>query len=224
MKRVLTGNANGKIEEDYLEDSVIKQIGDSRMRKGKIIILTILVLGIILGVVPIAHAEVPGKGDWAIGSHLSLPAIGISGKYWLTDKWCGQLTLIPSITSTQETGPSSDASVSASVNAYAGKLSYKLKEGKNHYFYGALSAGSLALDSTYSDPYYGQSGSITISGLSLSAGFEWVTKWFALSFEIGYGWFNANAFANGDPVDSGEYETINSPIIGIGIHSYIFKK
>jgi len=217
VKRVLTGNANGKIEEDHLEDSVIKQIGGSRMRKGKMILLTILALGIILGVVPIVHAEVPGKGDWAIGSHLSLPAIGISGKYWLTDKWCGQLTLIPSITSTQ---PSGDASVSASVNAYAGKLSYKLKEGKNHYFYGALSVGSLALDSTYSDA----SGSITISGLSLSAGFEWVIKWFALSLEIGYGWFNANAFADGDPVDLGEYETINSPMIGIGIHSYIFRK
>ncbi len=188
------------------------------MRKGKMILLTILALGIILGVVPIAHAEVPGKGDWAIGSHLSLPAIGISGKYWVTDKWCGQLTLIPSITSTQEIEPSSDAS--ASVNAYAGKISYKLKEGKNHYFYGALSAGSLALDSTYS----GQSGSTTISGLSLSAGFEWVIKWFALSLEVGYGWFNANAFADGDPVDLGEYETINSPMIGIGIHSYIFKK
>lgn len=217
MKRVLTGNANGKIEEDHLEDSVIKQIGGSRMRKGKIIILTILTLGIILGVIPIAHAEVPGKGDWAIGSHLSLPAIGISGKYWVSDKWCTQLTLLPSITSTQ---PSGDASMSVSVNAYAGKLSYKLKEGKNHYFYGALSAGSLTLDSTYS----GQSGSVTISGLSLSAGFEWVIKWFALSLEIGYGWFNANVFADGDPFDLGEYETINYPMIGIGIHSYIFKK
>jgi len=190
------------------------------MRKGKIIILTILALGIILGMIPIVHAEVPGKGDWAIGSHLSLPAIGISGKYWLTDKWCGQLTLIPSITSTQ---PSGDASMSVSVNAYAGKLSYKLKEGKNHYFYGALSAGSLTLDITYSDPYYGQSGSTTISGLSLSAGFEWVIKWFALSLEIGYGLFNAN-IADGDPFDLGEYETINSLMIGVGIHSYIFKK
>jgi len=191
------------------------------MRKGKMILLTILALGIILGVVPIAHAEVPGRGDWAIGSHLSLPAIGISGKYWVTDKWCGQLTLIPSVTSTQEIEPSSDVSVSASVNAYAGKISYKLKEGKNHYFYGALSAGSLALDITYSDT--SESMTATISGLSLSIGFEWLIKWFALSLEIGYGWFNANV-ADGDPFDLGEYETINYPMIGIGIHSYIFRK
>ncbi len=190
------------------------------------ILLTILALGIILGVVPIAHAEVPGKGDWAIGSHLSLPAIGISGKYWVTDKWCGQLTLIPSITtsitSTQEIEPSSDAS--ASVNAYAGKISYKLKEGKNHYFYGALSAGSLALDSTYSEHDQQHEYKGSISGVSLSVGFEWVTKWFALSLEIGYDWFNPDAFRDGDPVDLEEYETINFPMIGLGIHGYIFRK
>lgn len=189
------------------------------MKKGKIV-LVVLTLIMVLGMIP-AQAEVPHKGDWAIGSHLSLPAIGLSLKYWVTEKWCAQFTLIPSIT--QETGPSTDVSASMGVSAYAGKAIYKFKEGKNHYFYGALAAGSLTLHSASSGYGYQHESESSISGVSLSVGFEWLLiKWFVLSLDIGYGWFDPRVSMNGDPVDLGEYETIISPMVGIGFHTYFF--
>lgn len=179
------------------------------MKKSKIV-LVVLVLVMVLGMVSVVQAGVPRRGNLAIGSHYSFPAFGASVKYWLTDKWCGQLTFLPPIASTEETD--------GGMNAYAGKVSYKLTKGRNHYFYGALSAGKLSMRSTSSGQYEAH-----ISGASLSIGFEWwPIKWFALSLEIGYGWFKTNALVNGELVDLGEYETINSPIIGIGFHSYFF--
>lgn len=175
------------------------------MKRGKIVLI-VLALIMVLGMIP-AQAEVPHKGDWAFGTHLSLPAIGSSVKYWITDKWGGQLTVIPT----------------SILTGYAAKAIFKLKEGKNHYLYGGLSLGRLAIQ--YSSTGYQQHDyKGEISGLSLTGGVEWIIKrWLVLSFEIGYGWFDTNISTNGDPVDLGEYKTINSPIIGIGFHSYFFK-
>ena len=185
------------------------------MKKGKIVLVVLVFLTLaMLGIVSVVQAEVPHRGSVAIGGNLSLPAIGQSIKYWFTNKWCGQLTFVPSIENTV-------GETQSTVDAFSWKISYKLKEGRNHYFYGAFSTGNFSLHNTagYQDEY-----EMHLSGNSLSIGFEWLPrKWCALSFEIGYGQFNVSTYRNEYSIDLGEeYETINSPIIGIGFHSYFF--
>ena len=183
--------------------------------KGKMI-LTVLVAAIVLGMLPtLAQAEVPGKGDWAIGSSISFPAYGLSAKYWLTNKWCGQLTLVPS----SDLGTNG---TKANLSAYAGKAIYKLKEGPNHYWYGALAIGSANMHSTSSGYGYEYEYEMNISGVSLTGGIEWVIRrWFVLSFELGYAWLDQSASLNGEQIDLGEYKITNSPMIALGIYWYL---
>lgn len=186
-----------------------------KMKKGKIVLVVLVFLTLaMLGIVSVVQAEVPRRGNLAIGTHYSFPAFGMSVKYWLTNKWCGQLTFVPFMGSTEGTS-------SGGMSAYAGKVSYKLTKGRNLYFYGALSAGKLSMRSSASSSSGQHEYEAHLSGTFLSIGFEWwPTKRFALSLEVGYGWFNGNALMNKDPVDLGGYETINTPMVGVGVHSY----
>ena len=174
----------------------------------KVKIVTVVAAVVLLaGMVSVAHGAVPKKGDWGLGFQVGLPASGVSADYWPGDKWRLQATL----------GPFGE------VNSYGGKIVYKLIERENYYLYGALSAGSITLQNTYS---YASGGEYeyenSISGGGLLLGVEWVGKHIAFSLEGGYGIFKLEASMDGVPLDlPEEYQSMGAPIFGIGLTWYL---
>jgi len=160
------------------------------VRKGKIIIVAIMVVGISLGMIPIAvQAEVPqGKGKFALGMDAIFPVTGLSGKYWFSDKLGGQVII----------------GLFGELNMYGGRVLYKFKEGENHYLYGAVLIGNWSYE-------WWPGETESAFGFALTGGVEYFTKFIpqlGFTLEIGYGSVGL------------EYYTYGQISYGAGIHYY----
>jgi len=171
------------------------------MRKGKIMILAVLVMGIILGMVPMnADAGAP-TGRFSVGAQSAFPVFGLSGKYFFNDKFGGQLIL----------GAFGD------LRIYGGRVLYKIREEENYDLYGALLVGqwSYNYEEVYWDPdWWGwrtRTGTESVLGFSLDGGIEY---FFPGLPELGF-----SAEIGIASVGLREYNW-STVVFGVGIHYY----
>jgi len=95
------------------------------MRKSKAVILVILVIGIVVGAIPMSACAGAPKGKFAAGATAIFPVLGLSGKYYFTDKIGGELIL----------------GIVGDVNIYGIRGLYKIMEEEDYDLYGAILAG-----------------------------------------------------------------------------------
>lgn len=169
------------------------------MRKGKIMILAVLVTGIILGMVPMnAYAGAP-TGRFSVGAQSAFPVFGLSGKYFFDDKFGGQLIL----------GAFGD------LRIYGGRALYKIREEENYDLYGALLVGQWSY--TYEELYWEgwvlktRTSTESVVGFGLGGGIEYFfTELPELGFSLEIGLAS---------VGLRKYNW-STMIIGAGIHYY----